>query len=209
MSDDAAGIVLAAGEGSRFGGPKALARLLGVPLVERALAVLRDGGCRPVVVVLGAGANEVARECDLSGAEVAVNAAWSSGLASSLLVGLDAADRAGVGGAIVLHVDQPLVTASLVARLIGVWRTEGKSVIATFGGEPVSPTLIDRRRWPEVRSSVAGDRGAKKILQRDSELVVLVDCDDVGDALDVDFPEDLETIAANAKWQPLLGNLKS
>ncbi|MGA8297574.1 MAG: nucleotidyltransferase family protein, partial [Acidimicrobiales bacterium] len=192
MSGDTAGIVLAAGEGRRFGGPKALARLSDVPLVERAVSVLREGGCRPVVVVLGAGADDVVRECDLSGAEVVLNEAWPSGLASSLFVGLEAAERADARGAIVLHVDQPLVTPALVARLIAAWRAEGKSVLATFGGEAVSPALIDRGRWAEVRSSVDGDRGAKKILQRDPSLVTLVDCDDVGDPRDVDSPEDLE-----------------
>ncbi len=206
MNEDAAGIVLAAGEGRRFGGPKALARLADVPLVERAVSVLRAGGCRPVFVVLGAGADDVMRECDLSGAEVALNAAWSSGRARSLLVGLGAAERAGVGAAIVLHVDQPLVVPAIFARLIAAWRVEGKSVIARFEGEAVSPTLIDRGRWAEVRSSVRGDRGAKAVLLRDPALVTLVDCDDVGDPRDVDTPEDLETIAASTKWRALLGD---
>lgn len=194
-SEDAAGIVLAAGEGRRFGGPKALARLSGVPLVERAVSVLRSAGCRPVVVVLGARADDVARGCDLSDAEVVRNEAWASGLASSLLVGLDATERIGVGAAVVLHVDQPLVTSALVARLVAAWRTEETSVVACFGGEAVSPALIDRRRWAEIRASVAGDRGAKDVLLSDSALVTLVDCDDVGDPRDVDSPEDLEAIA--------------
>ena len=208
MNAHTAGIVLAAGEGQRFGGPKALARLWGVPLVERAVSVLGVGGCRPVVVVLGAGADDVVRECDLSGAEVVVNAGWSTGIAGSVLIGLDAAERADAGGALVLQVDQPLVTPALVARLVTAWRAEKKSAVARFGGEAVSPALIDRARWDEVRSSMVGDRGAKLVLRRDPALLALVDCDDVGDPRDIDSPQDLEVIAADAGWRELLGDLR-
>ncbi len=204
MNADAAGIVLAAGVGQRFGGPKALARLWSAPLVERAVSVLSEGGCRPLVAVLGAGADDVLRECDLSGAEVVLNTAWSTGIASSVLIGLDAAERADAGGALVLQVDQPLVTPALIARLVAAWRAEKKSAVARFGGEAVSPALIDRARWAEVRSSVVGDRGARQVLRRDPALVTLVDCDDVGDPRDIDSPEDLEAIAGSAEWRALL-----
>jgi CTP:molybdopterin cytidylyltransferase MocA len=209
VKKNAAGIVLAAGEGRRFGGPKALVRLSGVSLVERAASVLQEGGCQPVIVVLGAGADEVEQDCDLQGANVVRNEAWQTGIASSLLIGLDAAERAGAEAAVVLHADQPLVTAALIARLIAAWREEDKSVIACFVGEPVSPTLIDGRRWGEIRSSVVGDRGAKEVLLREPALVALIDCDDVGDPRDVDSPEDLEVISERTGWRERFGDLRS
>ena len=58
--DHPAGLLLAAGAGRRMGGPKALVELDGEPLVRRALRVLADGGCAPLVVVLGAAAADVA-----------------------------------------------------------------------------------------------------------------------------------------------------
>ncbi|SDY89258.1 molybdenum cofactor cytidylyltransferase/nicotine blue oxidoreductase [Micromonospora pattaloongensis] len=54
----AAGLVLAAGGGRRYGAPKALVAVDGRLLVERAVRTVRDGGCDPVVVVLGAAADE-------------------------------------------------------------------------------------------------------------------------------------------------------
>jgi CTP:molybdopterin cytidylyltransferase MocA len=209
VKKDAAGIVLAAGEGRRFGGPKALVRLSEVPLVERAVSVLQQGGCWPVTVVLGAGADEVERDCDLSGANVVRNEAWATGIASSLLIGLDATEPTGAKAAVVLHVDQPLVTPALIARLVATWRKQDKSVIARFSGEAVSPTLIEGSRWHEVRAAVVGDRGAKEVLLREPALVAFVDCDDVGDPRDIDSPEDLAAISESKAWRELLGDLRS
>ena len=81
-----AGLVLAAGEGRRFGGPKAPAVIDGERLVDRAVRVMREGGCDPVVVVLGAWVG------DVPGAHIVVNDAWSEGMGSSLRVGLAALD---------------------------------------------------------------------------------------------------------------------
>ena len=80
------GLVLAAGAGRRLGGPKAPLVVDGERLVDRAVRVLREGGCDPVLVVLGAWVG------DVPGAEVVVNADWASGLGSSLRAGLRAAE---------------------------------------------------------------------------------------------------------------------
>ena len=105
-----AGIVLAAGEGRSFGGPKALARFGGENLLERATRTLADGGCQPVVVVLGAAAPLVRRSSELGGAVVVVNETWSEGMGGSLRRGLDEARRQGASAGLVLLADQPLVT---------------------------------------------------------------------------------------------------
>ena len=54
-----AGLLLAAGAGRRFGSPKALVPLHGKLFVDSAAELLRTAGCAPVVVVLGAQADEV------------------------------------------------------------------------------------------------------------------------------------------------------
>ncbi len=59
MAEGVAGVVLAAGAGRRFGMPKALVEHRGELFVERAARVLAEGGCAPVVVVLGAAADTV------------------------------------------------------------------------------------------------------------------------------------------------------
>ena len=77
-------VLLAAGAGTRLGrGPKALLPFRGRTLVEVLADVLSGGGCREVVVVLGAGAQAVRAETDLNRHTVVDNPAWPSGMGSS------------------------------------------------------------------------------------------------------------------------------
>src|SRR4051812_18932110 len=85
-----AGLVLAAGGGSRFGGPKALARAAdGEAWVSHAVAALSAGGCGEVVVVLGAAAAE-ARPLVPPATRLVVAERWADGMAASLTAGLAA-----------------------------------------------------------------------------------------------------------------------
>ena len=106
MQPRVAGVLLAAGEGSRLGRPKALVEVGGRRLADRGVALLRAGGAGPVVLVAGAAAVAV------PGAVVVHNPAWPAGLGSSLAAGL-AAVRAlpgqACGAAVIALADQPLV----------------------------------------------------------------------------------------------------
>src|SRR5690625_6194948 len=87
----AVGLVLAAGAGRRLGlNAKALLRSGGATLAERSVRVLRSGGCEPVLVVLGAQAEELSPLVSAAGAKAVVNAHWASGLASSFRAGVAA-----------------------------------------------------------------------------------------------------------------------
>lgn len=172
-----AGLVLAAGEGRRFGGPKAPYVLDGERLVDRAVRVLRAGGCDPVVVVLGAWLGEV------PGAEVVENPDWSSGMGSSLRAGLaDLTGRPDVDRAVVTLVDLPGLTADAVRRIRACL---GDLAVATYDGVRGHPVLLSRAHWPGVAGSAVGDRGARGYLAERE--VALVEVGDVasGDDLDV------------------------
>ncbi|SCF86584.1 MobA-like NTP transferase domain-containing protein, partial [Streptomyces sp. Ncost-T6T-2b] len=93
-----AGVLLAAGGGRRLGGrPKALLEHRGRPLIEHAVRSLRNGGCGPLHVVLGAAAEEVRARADLTGCAVSVNPGWEEGMGSSLRLGLAAPGGDGRG----------------------------------------------------------------------------------------------------------------
>lgn len=187
-----AGLVLAAGAGRRYGGPKALVRFRGRLLVERAAALLHDGGCDPVLVVLGAAADEVVATADLTGATVVRNPDWAGGMGTSLRAGL-AALPAGTGAVVVTLVDTPGLGPGSVRRLIAAG---GDAAQATYGGRPGHPVLLTRTVLAEVIATATGDRGAGPWLAAHPERVRLVPCDGTGDPRDVDVPDDLAAVAA-------------
>lgn len=193
MPERVAGLVLAAGAGRRFGGPKALVRYADQLLVERAVTALTQGGCRPVLVVLGASAEHVVEVADLGIAETVFNADWPSGMGSSLRTGLDTLEgdraRSDVAGVVVMPVDMPGITAEAVRRLADRANPDTLAA-ASYAGSRGHPVLLGRHHWAGVRAAATGDRGARGYL-RDQE-VNLVACDDVAAGFDIDRPEDLD-----------------
>jgi CTP:molybdopterin cytidylyltransferase MocA len=185
-----AGVLLAAGAGTRLGVPKARVRLAGEPLAARGARTLRAGGCAPVVVVLGAEAERVRTAVEHAGAEVVLNERWAEGMATSLAAGLRAlAGRA--PAAVVALADQPDVTAGVIQRLLAAWRTGAAAVVATYDGAPRNPVLFDAAVWDDVVASVRGDEGARAWLRAHPEQVLHVECGALGSAADVDTPDDL------------------
>jgi CTP:molybdopterin cytidylyltransferase MocA len=191
-----AGLVLAAGEGRRFGGPKALVRLDGELLVERAARVLREGGCDPVLVVLGAAADDVRAGAHLSGGEVVVAAGWREGMGASLRAGLAALEPRPAQAVVVALADQPRVGAEAVRRLRAAWAGSARAAVATYSGQPRNPVLLDRSTWAGVAAAAVGDVGARGWLAAHPGDVVTVACDDTGSPADVDTAEDLAALAA-------------
>jgi len=185
-------VLLAAGGGRRMGRPKAFLPYEGELLVERAIRVLDEGGCSPVVVVLGAGADQAP---PLRQALVVVNPDWASGMASSLRAGL--AHATGEAAVIGL-VDQPYLTAAAVRRLIAAPRPGGAAV-ATYAGQPRNPVVLDAPVWDEVSATVSGDAGARDWLRENPDRVTRVPCDDVADPTDLDTPADLVSAARAAR----------
>ncbi|NUT33562.1 MAG: NTP transferase domain-containing protein, partial [Hamadaea sp.] len=128
-----AGLVLAAGAGRRYGGPKAF------DFLAQAVAALRDGGCDTIFAVLGAAADDVRAAVDLSGVEVVENPGWDEGMGSSLRTGLAAVAEAGGFAAVCVHlVDMPGVNGPAVARVVAL-AAPGRLARATFAGVPGHP----------------------------------------------------------------------
>ena len=208
MTTRVAGILLAAGSGSRLGQPKATVELAGSTLAERGVALLRDGGTYPVLVVTGA------IPVELPGAVQVHNPDWLTGMGSSLACGLralgadvtpvDDGNGATAGGgvsgavdieaAVIALADQPLVGTESVRRLIAAFRNGATVAVAAYAGEPRNPVLIAREHWPTVLDLATGDAGARTFLRSHPDLVTLVECGDTGSPDDIDTPEDLARV---------------
>lgn len=175
-----AGLVLAAGAGRRYGRPKAPVEVDGERLVDRAVRNLREAGCEPVLVVLGAWLG------DVPGAEVVENPEWAEGMGGSLRVGLEAlTERPSVTDVLVTLVDLPGLTSTAVER---VARASATIAVACYGGTRGHPVKLAREHWPAVIAVAHGDQGARVFLQARTD-VMLVEVADVAEGYDVDVPE--------------------
>lgn len=175
-----AGLLLAAGSGRRFGSPKALADTGSGPWVLRALDSL--AGLDPVVVVLGAAADQVAALLP-PGVGTVRNQDHASGMGSSLRAGLGALAGRQFDAVLVTLVDLPDVDSAVVARLAEL---AAPSVLARAGyhGQPGHPVLIGREHVAGVAESAIGDRGARDYLA--THRTLLVECGDLATGIDVD-----------------------
>lgn len=184
-----AGLVLAAGAGERFGGPKQLAPLDGRPLLEHVLAAMAAVPLDRTLVMLGAHADAILAAVPLHGAEPLVVEGWREGMAASLRAGVGAlADAEAV--AIALG-DQPLLAPEAVARVIAGRDGTAPAVRASYGGVPAHPVLLERQLFGRVQA-LRGDAGARVLLAQAS--AKLVPCDGLGRPDDVDSPEALRLL---------------
>lgn len=193
----AAGLLLAAGAGRRYGLPKALAE--DGAWLRRSVAALGDGGCDPVLVVLGAEAHR-ATPLVPAPARTVVAEDWREGMGASLRAGLSALGAAkgtftvpgaakvplaAAAEAALIHlVDLPDVGAAVIARVAALAAPDAVAR-ATFDGQPGHPVLLGRAHWTDVCSSLSGDRGARQWLAACSDLVT-VECADLATGADRD-----------------------
>jgi len=177
------GVVLAAGAGRRFGGPKALARTpAGTPWVALAVRALREGGCGEILVALGAEADEAATLVPGDATIVRV-ADWESGMAASLRASLARAEAGSAPAAVVMPVDTPDASPAAIARLV---RRSAPDALAqaVYRGAPGHPVLLGRAHWGAVRAAVRGDVGARPYLI--ARNAALVECGDLWSGADRD-----------------------
>jgi molybdenum cofactor cytidylyltransferase len=178
------GLILAAGEGRRFGGPKQIAELDGLPLLEHAVMAMEAvPAIERIVVVLGAQAEEVRRRVDFGSAEPVLCADWAGGLSASLRTGIDALEAART--LIVTLGDQPFITQQVIARFVG----EKGTCRASYGGEPGHPVRMTAATARRARE-LTGEAGARELLHG----CRLVECGHLCRPDDIDTREHLEAL---------------
>jgi molybdenum cofactor cytidylyltransferase len=185
-----AGLVLAAGGARRFGSPKQLADLGGVPLLQHAIdAMLAVPSLDRVVVVLGSFAEEIAATVKFASAEPVVCSAWAEGMAASLRCGV--AELEGADWVVVTLGDMPGVTPEAIEAVLGAVGPDVDAVRAEYGGQFGHPVALSRPLLDRV-PGLRGDVGARELL-RDAR-VGRVEALHLARPDDVDTPEELEAI---------------
>ncbi len=188
MSDRVGCVVLAAGGGRRFGGPKQLAEVGGRTLLGLVLDHARAvPALEPLVVVLGAHAATIRARVALGDARVVEAPDWAEGQAASLRAGVAA--LGGVDAALVLLADQPFITPQVIAGALDHAADGYDAVRTTYGGRPGHPVLLGRPVLEAV-PALQGDVGARELLARFR--VRTWEAGQLCDPTDIDTPDQLE-----------------
>lgn len=185
-------VVLAAGESRRFGRPKLVVPVGGVPLARRAVEAAAAGGCTDIVAVLGADADALAAVLAGSPARVVLNPDYRDGMSTSIRAGITALDPE-CTAAVILLADQPGINGTVVRALVATYRSAGRRIVAARYGEVRgAPVLFDRALFLHLLV-LDGDRGARAVIeafpQEVAEVVIPAEA-----GADVDVPDDLRRI---------------
>jgi molybdenum cofactor cytidylyltransferase len=189
-----AGVVLAAGSSQRMGAPKQLLDFGGRPLLEVVVTHANASRLDEVVVVLGAGSNEICDVVDFGRARLICNPDHASGMASSLLAGIAALDD-DAGRAVVMLGDQPDISSGLIDALLDLQKSSRLPAAAlNFDGLLHPPVVLARELWADLET-LEGDVGCRALIRQRPELVAaLPGPGGHKHPVDVDTPEDYARI---------------
>ena len=185
-----AGIVLAAGAGSRLKQAKQIVEWRGRPLARHVIEAARRGGLGPIVVVLGAEAPKV--RSALAGEDVTFveNAEWGEGQSTSVQAGL-AAVESRAEAAVFLLADMPRVSPQTIRRLVDKHAGSLAAIVAPIAeGRRGNPVLFDRIVFPALHA-LSGDQGGRSLLERWPWQSIEAD---PGEFFEVDSHDDLQTL---------------
>lgn len=183
-------ILLAAGSSSRLGKPKQLIKIEGKTLIQRAIEEVQMSMAGELVVVLGWNPKLIQAGIQSENIPIVINENWEQGMASSMQAGLRYFQKQSQLDQVILMLcDQPFVSSSLLDQLIELRGKSDKGIVAcSYSNTLGVPALFDQRYFPEMLE-LNGSDGAKKVILKNKEDVVVWDFPE--GAIDLDTEEDL------------------
>ncbi|MCS6874801.1 MAG: nucleotidyltransferase family protein [Pyrinomonadaceae bacterium] len=187
-------VILAAGESKRFGQPKQIVRFEGKTLLEKAIKTATSASLGSVFIVLGANAETIISNTDLSCTEVVVNPNWQLGIGSSLQAGLKKVieKEPKTEGIIVMLCDQPLISSSLIKLLAETFISKSPLIVATEYLDTVGvPAIFSSSLFDEI-FQMNPKTGAKSLIKKYEAQTEKVYAPEA--AFDIDTREDYESL---------------
>lgn len=169
-------VILAGGSSSRLGEPKQLLIHDGKSLLQKSIDAAISSDADPVIVVLGANAEQISAEINKSKAQVIINSAWEEGMASSIRIGINELlfNSPSAEAVILMVCDQPFITAGLINELINTRKQTGKPIVSCNYGEAIGPPALFHRSVFNELMQLKGDVGARKIIRHHHDDVATV-----------------------------------
>lgn len=184
-------IVLAAGRAERFAAVKQLQHYEGQALVSRAVRSAADLCGRRTVLVTGCAGREVHAACAPLDGFLVHNSEYLDGMASSITCGVAAVAHC-ADAVMILLADQPLVGIRQLTALRDKWLEDPRQAAASrYRGRLAVPAIFPRRDFARLQA-LAGDQGARSVLQQYGDSLPAVDLPEA--AFDIDTPDDLKRL---------------
>ncbi len=193
-----AAVILAAGESRRMGAPKALLSLQGRTFVEHLIQATRHPRMGVTVVVLGADAEAIrAKLPEIEPASIVVNPDWRAGQLSSIHAAIRSFSIETTEGLILCPVDHSLISAKIVAQLIGEFDSSGKQVILpAYRGRRGHPVIFRAALYEELLAA-SPEIGARQVVWAHAKDVAEVPTEEEAIVLNLDDPETLHRAIQN------------
>lgn len=161
-------IILAAGNSSRLGSPKQLLYYQGSSLLQRTVAAAKTTAYEPVVLVLGAHADQILEHHPDLKINIIINDSWEKGISSSIAAGLlkMLELEADTKNVVIAVADQPFIRPEIFRELVEESQRSRKNIVASKYAETIgTPALFNEIYFDEL-IALGGNTGAKPILQK-------------------------------------------
>jgi molybdenum cofactor cytidylyltransferase len=187
-------VVLAAGESSRMGRPKALLPIEGIRFIEKIVSSFQSTKVGKILVVLGHNAEEMRQKIADLPVLIVVNNEYKKGQLSSLVAAIrDIQSRqssAELDGILVHLVDHPYVNPILVDVMIDrFYESKKLIVVPRYHGRRGHPVIFSRSLFSELQDTPL-DLGAKAVVHAHQKDTLEIDTEDEGVTIDIDTPEE-------------------
>jgi molybdenum cofactor cytidylyltransferase len=182
-----AAVILSGGASRRMGSPKALLSYQGRPFLEHLLDVARHPKIGVRRIVLGADAEPIAKEVDLSPDEIVVNEEWEKGQLSSMQTAIRSLPPE-TDGIILLLIDHPLISSALVGELVEAFYTSRKAIVLpVYEGRRGHPVIFSSALYPELMNAPL-ETGARSVVWAHAGEVQIVHTNEEGCVLNLNDP---------------------
>jgi molybdenum cofactor cytidylyltransferase len=165
--DNAAILILAAGNSTRFGSIKQLLPFNGKTLLQHAIDEAIGADADSIVIVVGANADEVSASIDNTGVEIVLNNHWQDGMASGIVAGVGKISSLhnNLHNMIIAVCDQPFVTSALFKQLYQTQSESQKGIVACAYADTIGTPVLFTQKYFDHLLSLQGEEGAKKLLK--------------------------------------------
>jgi molybdenum cofactor cytidylyltransferase len=185
-------VILAAGAGSRFGGPKQLAIFKEKTFIENVIVTTQVVNFQDRVVILGSQFEEIREVINKNEVVILFNDNWKNGQASSVSIGVGYFLQQPVEAIIFLLVDQPQITPSMINNVLNLYAYQKpKIIVHHYKGENRHPILFGKETFQELLL-IQGDKGGRQLF--DKILPLQINLEDDYLALDIDTKDDLKKL---------------